>query len=153
MIERQWRKRSAHMGGSEARQCPKGWILTGWNVYQPDGQRILYQDLSAFIRVYPVKRSFVTMMDTDVIMIVKTVAGFVIRHLSHPRSSPVGYWSARFLPKGWILTGWNALSARRSKDTLSGFIGVHLCSSCKKESLQQTNKSVWNNDARRWTQM
>jgi len=45
--------------------CPKGWILTGWNVYQPDGQRILYQDLSAFIRVHPVKRSFVTMMDTD----------------------------------------------------------------------------------------
>jgi len=38
--------------------CPKGWILTGWNVYQPDGQRILYQDLSAFIRVHPVKMHF-----------------------------------------------------------------------------------------------
>jgi hypothetical protein len=40
-------------------------LLTGWNVYQPGGQRILYQGLSAFICVHPVKRSFVTMMDTD----------------------------------------------------------------------------------------
>jgi len=61
------------MGGSEARQCPKGWILTGWNVYQPDGQRILYQGSSAFICVHPVKKedfkqlrkAFVTLMHAD----------------------------------------------------------------------------------------
>jgi hypothetical protein len=34
-------------------------------------------------------------------------------------------------PKGWLLTGWYALSARRSKNTLSGFIGVHQRSSCE----------------------
>ena len=34
-------------------------------------------------------------------------------------------------PKGWILTGWYALSNRRSKNTLSGFISVHRRSSCK----------------------
>ena len=56
-------------------------------------------------------------------------------------------------PKGWILTGWSVLSARRSKNTSSWFIGVHPCSSCKKDAFKQMNKSVCNNDARRWTQM
>ncbi|HNS78868.1 MAG TPA: hypothetical protein PKM17_09490 [Syntrophorhabdus sp.] len=48
------------MGQQKAIPCPKGWILTGWNVYQPGGQRILYQGSSAFISVHPVKKSFIT---------------------------------------------------------------------------------------------
>ena len=52
-------------------------------------------------------------MDTDVMMIVKTVAGFVIRHPKHPHASPAGskelhiarragYWPAGVLyqPEG-----------------------------------------------------
>jgi len=44
------------MGQQKAIPCPKGWILPGWNVYQPGGQRILYQGSSAFISVHPVKK-------------------------------------------------------------------------------------------------
>jgi len=50
-------------------QCPKGWILTGCNVYQPDGQRTLYPGLSAFICVHPVNKMLynkcVTMIHAD----------------------------------------------------------------------------------------
>jgi len=45
-------------------------------------------------------------------------------------------------PKGWILTGWYALSARRSRNASSGFIGVHPCSSCENAffSIDNTGK-------------
>ena len=44
--------------------------------------------------------------------------------------SPYGQQRVAYCPQGWILTGWYVLSNRRSKNTSSGFIGVHQRSSC-----------------------
>jgi len=49
--------------------------------------------------------------------------------------SPYGKQRVIPCPKGRILTGWDVQSARRSKNTLSGFIGVYQRSSCEKEAL------------------
>jgi|GEM_PF-4703911 len=108
-------------------------------LYQPDGQKILHPGLSAFIRVHPVikgfynKRAnlFATMMHADGHRCNDDSenCGWLCDTASKPptllacRQEIVAY-----CPKGWILTGWYALSSRRSKNTLSGlsaFICVH----------------------------
>ena len=83
------------------------------------------------IGVHPVKIFFVTMMHADGHRCNDDSenCGWLCDTASKPptllacRQEIVAY-----CPKGWILTGWYALSSRRSKNTLSGlsaFICVH----------------------------
>ena len=88
-------------------------------------------------------------MDTDRNRIGRVVAGLAIRHRCRPCSAACRQQRVAQCPKGWILTGWYALSARRSKNTSSGFIGVHLCSSCEKDAFKQLKKRC-NKDGHRW---
>ena len=85
------------------------------------------------------------MMDTDIMIKANDRLNCFLhcdRAAMKETLSPCGRSGARFCPKGWILTGWYALSSRRSKNALSGVIGVHPCSSCEKEvfSIDNTAK-------------
>jgi len=151
VIDRQWRKRSAHTGRSGTSFRPKGWMLTGWSALSARRSK---NTSSGFIGVHPCsscekdafkqlkkrcnKDGHRWMIKTDTGKIVSLI---VIERQWRKRSAHTGGPGARFLPKGWILTGWPASSARRSKDISSRFISVHQHLSCE--------KILCNKDARR----